>query len=197
MDMPRYLGDKIAEMTGKPVEVEPSRADIKDSHFIVQVDSLWEEPDGVTHSVVEGNYTYEENGIPVEIWDQALPVRVIWRSINTGEAWRGQMIEQTRKNAIYFADPFFVPAFGGKFTGASAVLANDGKKADMGNFETTNRDMRGLGFICKLKRDKGSDKVFQKYDKANLRNGYICEQHFTGHMVFRGGQEVPDDQRRY
>ena len=197
MDMPRYLADKVKDLTGEPVEVDPSRADIKDGHFVVTIDSFWEEPDGVTQSNVEGNYTYEENGIPVEIWDQALPVRVVYKSTGIGESWRAAVIEQTRKNAIHFAEPFFVPALGGKFTGQSAVLANDGQKADLGNFDTTNKDDRGLGFVVKLKRDKASDKVFEPVDRDGKRNGYIAEQHFTGHMIFTGGQRVPDDQRRY
>jgi hypothetical protein len=106
------------------------------------------------------------------------------------------MIEQTRKNAIMFADPFFVPAFGGKFEGKSAEMANDGQGQDLGNFEETNKDGPGLGFIVMLSRDANSDKVFTPSTKFEKRNGYLAEQHFTGHMFFQGGALVPDDKRR-
>jgi len=197
MDMPRYLAEKIKELSGGlRVEVEPSPADIRPDHFIVQVENFWIEPAGTFQNVTEGDWTFVKGGIPVEGWQQALPVRVVWRSHCIGQTWRATMIEQTRKNAIMFADPFFVPAFGGKFTGESAELANDGQGQDLGNFEETNKDGPGLGFICMLERDPTRDKVFEPSTKFEKRNGYLAEQHFVGHLFFSGGALVPNDKRR-
>lgn len=193
MDMLSYLARKIADMSGGlRVECEPSRADIKTDHFIISIINFWVEPAGTFQNILEGNYTFEENGTPVEGWQQALPVRVVWRSNCIGEVWRSRMIEQTRKNAIMFADPFFVPAIGEKFTGKSAEMAAD----DFADFEKTNVDGPGLGFNVFLERDPASDKVFEPSTKFDMKNGFLAEQHFTGYMFFQGGALVPNDKRR-
>ena len=200
MDIPRFLAMQIHEMSGGlRAEADPSRADIKADHFIVKVENFWDEPSGTFQNPIEGNYTFEQDGIPVEGFKQSLTVRVIWRSNYSGEHWRADTIEQTRKNAILFSVPFFVPAFGGKITGAAAELCDDGRAADIPNFEATNKDGPGLGFQVFLERDPGNDVVFESATKGPRQkmNGYIAEQHFVGAVYFTGGAEVPNDARRH
>jgi len=197
MDIPRYLAEVIYEMSGRMrVEIEPSPGDIKTDHFIVSVENFWDEPGGTFQNITAGDYSFEESGVSVEGFDQSLPVRVVWRSNCIGQHWRATVIEQTRKNALMFSAPFFIPVFGGKLTGTAADMVNDGVGGDIANFEENNIDGPGLGMIAILQRDPGKDIVFAKTQKNDLRNGYIAEQHFVGGVFFQGGAEVPNDKRR-
>ena len=171
MDIPRYLAEAIHNMSGLPCEADPSPADIRGDHFIVRVENFWKEPAGITSNLQTGNMTFEQNGIPIEMYHQALPVRVIWKSVMTGENWRGRMVEQTRKNAIMFSSLFLLTVFGGKLTGAAAAMADDGVNNDIANFAANNTDGPGLRLVVELGRAPNSDKVFEPTDKRNKRNG--------------------------
>lgn len=204
MDIPRYLADWIKDLSGGlRVEAEPSDADIDGDRFVVSVTSLWMEPAGMTSNLETGNYTYEQDGVPIELYMQALPVRVVWKSRGTGELWRGQQIEQTRRNAIMFSGAFKLPIFGGRYIGEAAKLLDDGVGKDVVNFQQVNNDGPGLGMSVGLRRDIASDK-FEK-DTSSYRSrgqtrtterGYVAEQHFVGEVSFIGGAEVPNDNRR-
>lgn len=199
MDLPRFLADYIHNETGLRAEAHPSRADIKADHFIVMVENFWDEPGGTFQNVTAGDYSFKQNGVPVEGFDQSLPIRVIWRSNCIGETWRADMIEQTRKNATFFSAPFLVPVFGGKLVGGAADMMDDGQGADVPDIDQWNIDGPGLGFNVMLQRDPARDRVFEDITKGKRqkRNGYIAEQHFVGAIFFKGGAEVPNDKRRH
>ena len=66
MDFPRYIAEYIHNRTGLPAEAEPSPADIAGDHFIVKVESFWDEPEGTFSDQEVGPYSFEENGPAVE-----------------------------------------------------------------------------------------------------------------------------------
>lgn len=197
MDLPRYLATVIKYRVGKPAEAAPSLADIATDHFIVSVRNFWQEPNGTFSNMESGDYSFEQDGIPVEGFTQALPIRVVYRSKGAGEKWRGEVIEQMRLNAIAFSASFHLPVFGGKLFGKAAALCNDGTPEDIVNFDENNLDGPGLGMVVDLGRDPNSDIVFQPQTKNKKPNGFLAEQHFIGDIVFHGGAEVPNDQRRH
>ena len=198
MDIPRYLATHIHNISDLRAEAEPSPADIGPEHFIVSATSFWEEPNGTYNNFDTGNFSFEENGIPVEGYDQALPVRVVWKSKGSGEAWRGVQIERTRLNTIMFSAPFLLPVMGGRLYGRAAELADDGQGVDIADFDEVNLDGPGLGMYVGLKRDPSSDVMFKRDTRSHTRmgktqethSGYIVEQHFIGHVFFNGGAEV-------
>lgn len=205
MDLPRFVAMYVKDMSGIPAEAEPSPADMPETHFIVRVENFWQEPEGTFMNFNTGDYSFEENGIPVEGFRQALPIRLVFHSRGTGEIWRARMIEQTRRNATLFSTPFRLDVMGGRLMGPALDMMTDGQGVDISNIDELNEAGPGIGMIVELSRDPGKDVVFEKDLKMTTRLGkvreksfgYICEQHFVGNIVFDGGDEVPNDKRRF
>jgi len=185
MDIPRYLAEYLTVFSGGvKAEVEPSPADIKGDRFVVGVRNFWQEPRGTFGINTDTFYRFKDGAAYIEGYDQALPVRVIYRSHSSGEMWRGKFIEQARRNATLFSQPFRLPILGEGLSGRSLELATNGHGEDLPN---PKEHGPGLGMIVMLERDPSEDVVFEKLDK----NGYKAEQHFIGDVYFNGGDKMP------
>lgn len=191
MDILRAIARRLELITEtEKSEIEPSRSERRADKFIVQVESFWKEseekfgPDDLPEN-------FSDNGPLIKLYWRCLPIRVVWQSRGSGEHWRNTVITQTMKNVDLFHIPFHVPAFGGMFQGEAADMVSE----HIGDFELTNVDGPGKGYVVELNRDENSDLVFQIVTKDGRDNGYIAEQHFTGKVSFQGVLEIPPNLR--
>ena len=197
MDIPRTIAEFLQQNTGVPSEAEPSRADIKDGHFIVSINGFWD-LDG-TWSHFSENYangtghSFEENGPTLAHgFQMTLPVRIVYRSRGTGEQWRGVVIQQTKKNAMFLHGSKLIPFLGGKVTGKAAEMMSN----HIENFNELNIDNTAVrGFVLNVERDARSDKLFEpvKDGKNNNINGYLAEQAFIGQITFEDATTTEDE----
>lgn len=196
MSLLRATASRLELITGvNRSEVEPSVSNRRADKWIVKVTAYWKEV-SCNYSAQDGSYNFEDDGMIVEGFWRALPIRAIYQSKGAGELWDGKFMAQTMKNVDTLHDPFHVPAFGGKLQGGTLAKMDDGTPVDIADYYLINTDGPGMGYNVALTRDPGSDVVPDGPEiKNNKRAGYVAEQHFTGEIVFYGVRRIPETQR--
>lgn len=144
---------------GFQCEIEESKANIKESHFVLSwLPSVPVEPQNMGDVVWQ--FTNVRDPLfnkPDTAYYQAIPIRLVFTSLMSGEKWRNDMLRYTTEFNILFHQPFNVPAM------------------------STSQNL-----IVELIRTPDED-IMEDQTEGELDSGYLLNQVWLGY-IFMGGK---------
>lgn len=189
----KQIAEEITRRTDLIVDIEPSHANIDDSHFILgytggpeveckEVLSSYEEDRLVIGDTNTGAAAVYENQLASREYLVRFPLSLRFRVNSSGQVFREDVVNRALEYCMIFNDPFKIGAFK-TFTDTAVERI----QAIIPGF-TAEKSPNDLNITVAFMRVPENDVPFERVEDGNMQDAYVYEIYWDGELIFNTGQ---------